>query len=109
MWPLGAPSSMVVGHNLPAGFGEDPGARACDEARAIFKGYPTSRLDGAPMREYACLHVSPVPAAAHRAVEHVAGADLRERTRAAVSHEDRRVAREAVNTTVLAAAVGVDR
>jgi hypothetical protein len=93
----------------PAVVGEEPVVAAGDELGAVFEHEAVRGLDGRPVVEHTRAHVPAVLALALGAVDLVAHGHVGERLVRAVGHEDRRLARQAVDACVRATPVRVDR
>src|SRR5207237_8802194 len=98
----------LSGHVFAAAFGQESAVAACDEGRAILKRDPECSLLRMPVRENRSAHVPPVAATRNGSVDHVSGANVREREGGPIPHQDRRVAGEAVSTSMKTSAVRVD-
>src|ERR1700694_2927883 len=97
------------GYEFPAALGEETVIAARHECRPVFQCYPEGGLDRAPMREHARLRVTPVPANAPRAVDFIADPQFRDAARPSNTHEDQRVTRATVITSMLASSIRIDR
>src|SRR6267143_2773374 len=98
-----------AGHELPAVLGKKSVIRSGNELRAVFERYSVRWLDHAPVSEHARLHVAPIPAFACGAVDQVAWMDVRNPPHAAVRHQDRRIAVDTVDASMLTSPIRVDR
>src|SRR5688572_17113713 len=101
MRTLGRACSHRASNELPSPFGEEPVIRPGHDASSVSQRDPVSRFDHAPMRKYTRLYITPIPALAYRAVDIIPNTNLSERARAAVGHQNTRVARHAVHATML--------
>ena len=99
----------VAGDVLPAALGEKAVVAARDDPRPILERDAEGRLDRRPVGEDLGRDAAAVATPKLGAHDRVPGREVRERSRAAVGQEDRRVARGAVDARVRAAAVRVDR
>jgi hypothetical protein len=94
---------------LPPSVGEESMVSARDELGPILQKDKIRRLDGGPMRLDAGLDVPAVVPAPDGSVDLVAGTNVGQRLRAAISHQDGRVTTHAVGTSMTAAPIRVDR
>src|SRR6185437_2906305 len=82
---------------------------ASDDLRTILELDAVGGLDDAPVRQHACAHVPAIPALPLGPIDGIPWLQLRDRTRRPVGHEDWRIAGHAVGTSMLAAAIRIDR
>src|SRR4051812_35393165 len=94
-------------HVLPAATGQKAVVATRDDLGAIFEGYAICPLNGRPMVENLGRGVPAVTPSSDSAVHAVAGANLAERPRATIRHEDGRVASHAIAARVGASPIRV--
>src|SRR5678815_3717838 len=93
---------------LPATVGQEAMIAARDKRRSVLQRGSIRRLDAAPMGQDAGLGVAPVETITRRAINLVAGSQLRHRSRLSVSHQNWRIPMEAERTSMLASAIRID-
>jgi len=101
-------TTLSSGHVLPATIAQEAVIAAGDELGAILQRHPVRGLNRLPVGQHRRVHVPAVVAAADRPVDFVTGPQVSQWLRPAVSHQDRRLSRKAVNATMATAPVGID-
>src|SRR5439155_22196282 len=100
-------SRHLSAHIFPAAFGQESVVTASDEGGAIFKCDPECSFRRLPMRENRSAHVPPVSATRNGSVDHVTDANVREWECGPITHQNRRVARQAATTRMKTSPVRV--
>src|ERR1700744_5849764 len=96
-------------HELPTALGQKAVVAAGDHLRAILESHEISGLDHAPVRKHLGPDIATVPARSDGTVYVIANAEILYRTRPPVRHQNRRLWLHAVNTSVLAPPIRIDR
>src|SRR5688500_10820598 len=96
-------------HVLPSPFSQKSMVSTRYQGCAIFKGGAERGLDDAPMGEHTSLHIAAVPADAFRPKDRVADLELFESLGRTVGQENWRISLCAVDASVFASAIWIDR
>src|SRR2546421_7350936 len=93
-------AALLSSDVLPSPIGKEPMVRASDELGAVLEPDPIGRLDRCPVRKHLGDDEPTVPTYPLCAVDRVAHTKLDKWPRPPVSHQDRSVARQAVDARV---------
>ncbi len=100
---------LAVRNELPAAFRQKAMIAAGNQLGSVREPDPIRRLDGAPVRQHSGANVAAIVPALLRAVDLLAGNKVGQRLGAAIHHENLRVPGQAIDATMLAAAIRIDR
>src|SRR4051812_17730233 len=82
---------------------------AGNELSTIFEANAVCGLDDAPVRQDPRFHVATIPTSSRRAVDFIPDTYILQLSRASVGHQNRRFTPSAVDATMLAALIRVER
>src|SRR5258708_12537617 len=93
-------TAFCSGHELPTPVGEVSVISTADKIRPVLERDPVGRLDYAPMRENARLHVAAIVSNAPSPIDFVPNPQFRYGSRATLSHLDGRVPAPFITTNL---------
>src|ERR1700722_13692347 len=108
MWSLQRPL-LGTDHVLPPPVREEAVIAAGDELAAVLERHPVGAPHARPLRQHGRARVASISPTLDRAIDRVANLQIGELTVLTVSHQDRRSTPAAVDASVAATAIRVDR